>query len=204
MLWVEQPVGTGFSIGEVTATSQEEIAQDFIKFFKNFETIFGIKKFKIFVTGESYAGRYVPYISAAMLDAKDKTYYDVQGILDFHYWTQSEPLNLKSTAGALVYDPVIGQFVYAQEEVPIVPFVQANNNMFGFNGSFMSELESLDKSCGYAAYRERYFTFPASGVQPAVYFNYTSQAACDVFSMVDQFAFETNPCFDVYEINQQW
>ncbi len=83
MLWVEQPVGTGFSIGEVTATSQEEIAQDFIKFFKNFETIFGIKKFKIFVTGESYAGRYVPYISAAMLDAKDKTYYDVQGILDF-------------------------------------------------------------------------------------------------------------------------
>lgn len=80
MLWVEQPVGTGFSIGQVTATSQEEIAQDFIKFFKNFQVAFGIKNFKIYVTGESYAGRYVPYISAAMLDAKDKTYYDVQGI----------------------------------------------------------------------------------------------------------------------------
>lgn len=76
---VEQPVGTGFSIGEVTATTEEEIAQDFIKFFKNWETTFGIKNYKIYITGESYAGRYVPYISAAMLDEKDKEYYDLSG-----------------------------------------------------------------------------------------------------------------------------
>ncbi|KAE9376245.1 hypothetical protein N431DRAFT_501182 [Stipitochalara longipes BDJ] len=37
MLWVEQPVGTGFSIGEITATNEEEIAQDFVNFFQNFE-----------------------------------------------------------------------------------------------------------------------------------------------------------------------
>ena len=37
MLWVEQPVGTGFSIGKPNATSQEDIASDFVKFFKNFE-----------------------------------------------------------------------------------------------------------------------------------------------------------------------
>lgn len=76
---VEQPVGTGYSIGDITATSEEDIAQDFIHFFKNFEKAFGIKNFKIYVTGESYAGRYVPYISAAMLDEKDKTYYDLSG-----------------------------------------------------------------------------------------------------------------------------
>lgn len=79
VLWVEQPVGTGFSIGKVTATSEEDIAQDFVKFFKNFQTTFGIKNFKIFVTGESYAGRYVPYISAAMLDQKNKEFYDLSG-----------------------------------------------------------------------------------------------------------------------------
>jgi carboxypeptidase D len=72
-------VGTGFSIGEVTATNEEEIAQDFVDFFLNFETIFGIKNFKIYVTGESYAGRYVPYISAAMIDKKNKTYFDLSG-----------------------------------------------------------------------------------------------------------------------------
>jgi carboxypeptidase D len=79
MVWVDQPVSTGFSTGKVTATSEEETAQDFIKFFKNFEQLFGIKNFKIYITGESYAGRYVPYISAAMLDAKNKEYYDLKG-----------------------------------------------------------------------------------------------------------------------------
>jgi carboxypeptidase D len=76
---VDQPIGTGYSIGTPTATSQEETAQDFIQFFKNFQTIFDIKKFKTYVTGESYAGRCVPYISAAMLDAKDPDYYDLRG-----------------------------------------------------------------------------------------------------------------------------
>ena len=37
MLWVEQPVGTGFSIGKANATNEEDVSSDFIKFFKNFE-----------------------------------------------------------------------------------------------------------------------------------------------------------------------
>lgn len=78
---VDQPVGTGYSVGTPTAISQEETAQDFIKFFKNFQKIFGIKNFKIYVTGESYAGRYVPYISAAMLDENDKEHFDLDGEL---------------------------------------------------------------------------------------------------------------------------
>lgn len=78
---VDQPIGTGYSVGTPTAVSQEETAEDFVKFFKNFQKIFGIKNFKIYVTGESYAGRYVPYISAAMLDEKDKEYFDLDGEL---------------------------------------------------------------------------------------------------------------------------
>lgn len=183
MLWVEQPVGTGFSIGEVTATTEEEIAQDFIKFFKNWEKTFGIKNYKIYVTGESYAGRYVPYISAAMLDQKDKEYYDL--------------------SGALVYDPCIGQFDYTQEEVAAVPFVMENQALFQFNASFLAQLESLDKSCGYADLREKYLTFPPPGNQPPVFFNYTSEANCDVFDMIDDAALTNNPCFDIYEVNQQ-
>jgi carboxypeptidase D len=80
VLWVEQPVGTGFSIGNVTATSEEEIAQNFTDFFLNFQKIFGISKFKIYVTGESYSGRYVPYISAAMLEKNDAKHYDLSGM----------------------------------------------------------------------------------------------------------------------------
>ena len=81
VLWVEQPVGTGFATGKPTATTEEQIAQDFVKFFKNFQQLFGIKNFNIYVTGESYAGRYIPYVSAALLDQKDPTYYDLKGEL---------------------------------------------------------------------------------------------------------------------------
>ncbi|KAE8384497.1 Alpha/Beta hydrolase protein [Aspergillus alliaceus] len=182
MLWVDQPVGTGFSTGEPIATSEEEIASDFIKFFKNFQEIFGIKKFKTYVTGQSYAGRYVPYIAAAMLDQGDKEYYDVHG--------------------ALVYDPVIGQYDYVQQQATAVPFVQQNANIFNFNASFMNELESLHNSCGYQDFVEEYLTFPPSGVQPQKSFNITSDTDCDVFDMINDAAYLVNPCYNMYEINQ--
>jgi carboxypeptidase D len=79
MLYVDQPVGTGFSIGTITAKSQLDVSKAFLSWFKNFETTFGITNHKIFITGESYAGRYVPYIAAGMLDKKDTEYYDLQG-----------------------------------------------------------------------------------------------------------------------------
>lgn len=79
MIWVEQPVGTGFATGKIEARNEVDIAKDFVKFFKNFEELFGIKGYRIFMTGESYAGRYVPYIAAQMLDQKDKEYFDLSG-----------------------------------------------------------------------------------------------------------------------------
>ncbi|KAG9699739.1 serine carboxypeptidase, partial [Aureobasidium melanogenum] len=182
MLWVEQPVGTGFSMGTPRATSEEEVAQDFIKFFKNFEALFGITNYKIYVTGESYAGRYVPYISAAMLDQNDTEYYDL--------------------SGALVYDPCIGDFDYTQEEVVVVPFAVQNQNILNLNASFLAKMENLHQSCGYADYIDKYLTFPASGVQPPVLFNFTSDASCDLFDLINEAALVVNPCFDIYEITQ--
>lgn len=49
---VEHPIGTGYTIGKPTATSEEEIATDFVGFFKNFQKTFRIKNFKIYITGE--------------------------------------------------------------------------------------------------------------------------------------------------------
>jgi len=103
----------------------------------------------------------------------------------------------------LVYDPVIGDFTYTQEEVVAVPYVLANQNILNLNSTFLATLESLDQSCGYAALRDAYLTFPPPGNQPAKFFNFTSEANCDVFSMIDNAALTVNPCFDIYEINQQ-
>lgn len=81
MVWVEQPVGTGFTQGTPTATSEEEVAQQFLGFWKNFIDTFGLQNRKVYITGESYAGYYVPYIADAMLNTNDTTYNNVNGII---------------------------------------------------------------------------------------------------------------------------
>lgn len=182
MLWVEQPVGTGFSTGAVTATTEEEIAADFIKFFKNFQITFGIKNFKIYVTGESYAGRYVSYISAAMIDQNDTAYFNL--------------------SGALIYDPVIGAYDYTQEESQVLPFLLENSNIFGLNESFIAQVAALDESCGYADYRSKYFTYPTTGIQPVDFYDYNTAKgeACDIWDLVYEAASSVNPCFNIYHI----
>jgi carboxypeptidase D len=54
MVWVEQPVGTGFSQGKSTETNEAQVAESFLGFFKNFIDTFGLKGKKIYITGESY------------------------------------------------------------------------------------------------------------------------------------------------------
>jgi len=180
VLWVEQPVGTGFAIGNVTATSEEEIAEDFANFFLNFQEIFGISKFKIYVTGESYAGRYVPYISANFLDKNDTEHFNL--------------------TGALMYDPVIGAFNYVQNQVVAYPFVAENNNMIGLNQSYLAHLGVLHESCGYQQYMDTFLTYPAAGLQPPTP---KLNSSCRINSLAENAAFHPNPCFNSYEINTQ-
>ena len=85
--------------------------------------------------------------------------------------------------------------------MPTVPFVQENANLFNLNDTFMAELESMHKKCGYADYIDKYLTFPASGVQPPMSFNYTSDADCDLFDLVINEMYNINPCFNLYEIS---
>ena len=101
-----------------------------------------------------------------------------------------------------MYDPCIGDFTYTQEEVTAVPFAVANNAVLSLNSSFVDELHSLHQSCGYADLINTYLQFPPPGNQPSFYFNQTADASCDVFDMINNAALHTNPCFDIYEINQ--
>lgn len=85
MLWVEQPVGTGFSLGASTEINQEQVAASFLGFFKNFIDTFGMHGKKIYITGESYAGMYVPYIADAMFNTNDTDYYDIRGTMIYEF-----------------------------------------------------------------------------------------------------------------------
>ncbi|KAH8791457.1 Alpha/Beta hydrolase protein [Hyaloscypha finlandica] len=100
VLWVEQPVGTGFSIGEVTATNETNAAKDFNNFFLNFLELLGLS-FKIPLIGESYPGRYVPSSP-------------FQWIRYLPFVSSRRALTIST--GALMYDPCIGSYVWEQNQ----------------------------------------------------------------------------------------
>ncbi len=96
MVWVEQPVGTGFSQGTADVTDEIGVASEFLGFWKNFVDTFGLQNRKVFISGESYAGYYVPYIADAMLSSNDTTYYDVDSILIYDPSTSTEAVQQQS------------------------------------------------------------------------------------------------------------
>lgn len=56
MVWLEQPVGTGFSQGSPTTNNEADVASQFLSFFKNFVDSFAIEGYTVYIVGESYAG----------------------------------------------------------------------------------------------------------------------------------------------------
>lgn len=178
MVWVEQPVGTGFTQGNATATSQEETAEEFLGFFKNFVDTFGLQNRKVYITGESYAGRYVPYIADAMLNKNDTEYYDVKGVL--------------------IYDPSVAEDVIL-EDIPAVAYVDKWAGLFNFNETFMKDIHERADACGYTEYLETYLTFPPpSKLQTPA--NNSKVEGCGLWEDILNAVFYTNPCFDVYAI----
>ncbi|KAI1434540.1 Alpha/Beta hydrolase protein [Xylaria sp. CBS 124048] len=178
-VWVEQPIGTGFSRGEVTATGEEDVAKQFLGFWKNFIKTFSMEGYKVYIAGESYAGAYCPYIASAMLDEEDKTYYDLSGLM--------------------IYDPVLGNDI-VQDAVTTVPFIDYHRNLLPFNDSFTEHVHDLHESCGFAAYQDKYLTYPPPGPQPTNFSETVSRECSELWDLVTNEAMSVNPCFDVYQV----
>lgn len=79
MIWIDQPIGSGFSQGEVTAKNEYDVAKQFLGFWKNVVKTFSLQGYKIYVTGSSYSGMYCPYVASAMLDTNDTQSFNVAG-----------------------------------------------------------------------------------------------------------------------------
>lgn len=80
MLWVEQPVGVGYSQGVPNITDEVQLGAELAGFYKSFVDAFQVHGRKVYLTGESYAGFYVPYIADAFINANDTDYYNLKGI----------------------------------------------------------------------------------------------------------------------------
>ncbi|GMI20995.1 hypothetical protein TrCOL_g13564 [Triparma columacea] len=86
VIWVDQPVGTGFSYGGVPCHNEDCVGKDMKNFIDGFFAKYSTYKdldFHIF--GESYAGHYVPSVSRAVvrgnegLKSGDEGYVNFQG-----------------------------------------------------------------------------------------------------------------------------
>ncbi|KLO06769.1 alpha/beta-hydrolase [Schizopora paradoxa] len=187
VLWVEQPVGTGFSQGTPSIENDDELAAQVMGFLEQFLEVFSELKGKDFyVSGESYAGFYVPYIA-------NWIYEHPEG-LDLH---------LK---GISIADPSLSYGV-VQQEIPALRFVQANQNLFPFNSSFMAELQNISDSCGYTDYLDKFVTFPPNGMLPlpiGTNGTFSVTPDCRIHSPIQRAVTTLNPVFDVYRVSDTW
>lgn len=152
-------------------------------FFKNFVDTFGLHGRKVFITGESYAGYYVPYIADAMLNTNNTEYYNVEA--------------------TMIYDPSTSYDII-QEEIPAVEFVDYWGGLFPFNDTYRAEIHNASDACGYTDYLDKYLTFPPPGPFPSELPGVDTDGnlldGCDVFDSIFSEISLINPCFDIYQV----
>ncbi|KAK4960611.1 hypothetical protein LTR10_003507 [Elasticomyces elasticus] len=175
MIWIEQPVGVGFSQGTPNITNEVELGEQFTGFFKQFTETFATQEYDIYVTGESYAGYYVPYIADAFITLQDS----------------DMPL-----AGIAINDPIIGDGTN-QQMVVQVPYVDYWQKLLYLNDSFIERIHARQDECGYSDYLDTYLTYPPPQTpfptlaEPSRKNNYS----CDQFDSIYEAILEVNPCF---------
>ncbi|KAL6304126.1 Alpha/Beta hydrolase protein [Sparassis latifolia] len=183
ILYVEQPVGTGFSQGEPNIKASDldyDLAVQLVGFMQQFLNVFSELEGKnLYLTGESYAGMYVPYIANYI--------YENPSLLD---------LSLK---GFWISDPSISWDV-VQEEIPAVAFVNKYLNVFSFNQTFMDQLNAQAAQCGYTDYYEKYVTYPPTSLLPLPGDSVEFDPGCDVWDEIFNAAVIVNPAFNIYRI----
>jgi carboxypeptidase C (cathepsin A) len=72
MIYLDQPVGTGFSYGNTHLTDMQDGSKEFIKFFEKFYKLYpDLKSNELYLTGESYGGKYLALFSHDILESTD-------------------------------------------------------------------------------------------------------------------------------------
>lgn len=194
VVWVEQPVQVGFSNGDVGDPFDEDRhAEQFLGFWKNFVDTFGLHDWKVYVTAESYGGTYGPYIASYMADAKNKTYYDVDGLIIYN---------------GLIHDST--QMV--QRNVPIADYVERRQQYFPMRQQEIGALRKMSKDLGFTDWMCKYLQFPPKAFAPPhppgvtradngslvindAHINFFSDYLADPMTQL-------NPCYNLHEVGE--
>ena len=84
MLYIDNPVGTGFSFTDDDrgySKDQQSIADNLYEFLQQFYTVFDeYRDNELYITGESYAGKYVPAIGHKLMQMSNQSNINFKGI----------------------------------------------------------------------------------------------------------------------------
>ncbi|KAG1800313.1 Alpha/Beta hydrolase protein [Suillus plorans] len=180
VLWVEQPVGTGFSQGIPDAQNEDDVAAQLVGFMQQFLEVFSeLKGKKLYLSGESYAGMYVPYIANYIYENPSRLGLSLQGI-----W---------------INDPLISWYV-VQQQIPAVDFVKKHASLFSFNQTYMHHLDEMAATCNYTGYMDKYATYPPKGLLPLPGDSTDFAQGCNIWTDIHDNALMINPSFNMYRI----
>lgn len=187
VVWIEQPVTVGFSTGQATAKNEDDVARQFLGFWRNFVDAFGMHGWKVYIGAESYGGYYGPYISSHMLDAADTSYYDLGGLI--------------------IYDGIMFDG-NVQSNIILEAFVEQNHNLMPLDEPHMAYIRNVSETCGFRDYYTSHLTYPPAGPAPLyspgykVHPNGTTEldSSCDLTEYVYGAMQTMNPCFNIYNI----
>ncbi|KAF9244678.1 alpha beta-hydrolase [Melanogaster broomeanus] len=129
-VWIDQPVGAGFSTADSNGYifDEDQMATDFMGFLENLVKVFpSLARRPLHLTGESYAGMYIPYIT--------KAYFEME----------NPPVNLARIA--------IGDGTVASGEtfelLPVVSVLETYPQIIGYDTDVLEYFREQTALCGY-------------------------------------------------------
>lgn len=188
---------TGFSQAMPTAKNEADVAHQFIGFMEQFfRTFAGTRQKKLFLSGESYAGKYIPYIADAMLNVTGTEKFDLQGVLLID---RTDPETLASAADCIAK---ITSDTIAQD-VPAVALMRRSEQTLGLSTRTMKGLQELADSCGYTRYLSENLVYPArpTGIPQVPQLDPDCHL---VWEKLANAAFQVNPDFNIYSKHKMW
>ncbi|EJU03580.1 alpha/beta-hydrolase [Dacryopinax primogenitus] len=185
MLYIDQPIGTGFSAGPASVRNEEDIAEQFYGFLQQFYTIFPelLSKPLIFA-GESYAGYYIPFIAHRILHA-----------------SQEEQARQAISVHALLMNDGCYSSGIVMQHAPTPAFARLHQATLNLTTAQILELEQRRASCGYDALLAQIRYPPAGKLTLPNNVDYTPYE-CDLTDLFKQWCREANLCFKEEKVGQ--
>ncbi|KAI8996603.1 alpha/beta-hydrolase [Trametes punicea] len=139
-IWIDQPVGTGWSTTDSDGYvhDEDEMGRDFMGFLGNLVKVFpSLKTRPLYLTGESYSGTYIPYIM--------KTYFGLD----------DPPVNIVKFA---IGDGTVGSEATC-ELLPTVTTLQTYPQLIGYDPEVFEWFREQEHLCGF----DLNLTYPQDG-----------------------------------------